>query len=51
MMRSEWGSVAQCGFVWKVWNGVWKNSTLGALLRTKTITRLQMGHHYLIEEL
>jgi len=29
MMKSEWGSVAQCGIVWKVWNGVWKNSTLG----------------------
>ena len=24
MMKSEWGSVAQCGIVWKVWNGVWK---------------------------
>ena len=39
MMKSEWGSVAQCGIVWKVWNG--------ALLRTKTITRLQIGYHYL----
>ena len=27
MVKSEWGSVAQCGIVWKVWNGVWKNST------------------------
>ena len=28
MMKSEWGSVAQCGIVWKVWNQVWRNSTL-----------------------
>ena len=28
MMKSEWGSVVQCGIVWKVWNQVWRNSTL-----------------------
>lgn len=47
MMRSEWGSVAQCGIVWKVWNGGVEKFHTGALLRTKTITRLQIGYHYL----
>lgn len=50
MMKSEWGSVAQCGTVWNCvesveW-GVEKFHT-EALLRTKTITRLQIGYHYL----
>lgn len=40
MMKSEWGSVVQCGIVWKVWNGVWKIPHWGSApyqLRNKSV--------------